>query len=105
LAVRKVSQVVGCGWEVAGVTPSWARLADGVVIVEMEKPETSGAKADVFAKLLGTAEAVPSQDAFSRRASSLKGFPRQAFEHTKRKKEKATVPPIENRRKTHLSEP
>ena len=77
----------------------------GVVIVEMEKPETSGAKADVFAKLLGTAEAVPSQDAFLRRASSLKGFPRQAFEHTKRKKEKATAPPIENRRKTHLSEP
>jgi hypothetical protein len=105
LAARKVSQVVGCGWEVAGVTPSWARLADCVVIVEMEKAATSGANADVFAKLLGTAEAVPSQEAFSPRASSLKGFPRQALAHTKSKKEKATAPPIENRRKTHLSEP
>jgi hypothetical protein len=105
LEVRKVPQVVGCGWEVAGVTPAWARLADCVVIVEMEKPETSGAKADAFAKLLGTAGTVPSQEAFSPTASSLKGFPRQALEHTKRKKEKAAGPPTENRRKTHLSEP
>jgi hypothetical protein len=105
LAARKVSQVVGGGWEVAGATPSWARLADCVVIVEMEEPETSGAKADVFARLPGTAEAVPSQEAFSPRAFALKGFPRQALAHTKSKEEKATAPPIENRRKIHLSEP